>query len=252
MRCPRARSVLAPNRSPERSDLGHPWKGARPAVLLVGFAVGGLHRRMRPAREPSGGGARQAAEAEQAYIVARDAGIRKVGHDLAYHARELVAMPGAGRGESNLIVLGMHVYDEVIVRSVGKHAGLEIHRRAAAVGEVTLSEVPQEPLVVVVRLAVDRLRVDFLLQVVVLTELKARNTVNGEAVEAPLVHQQIEDGEGIGPEVLGARRLQPGQDLPLGHSEPFKTQESPGPASIEPVMCRSRSPAVRWISRHSS
>jgi hypothetical protein len=61
--------------------------------------------------------------------------------------------------------------------------------------------------------------------VVVLTEFEALNTVNGEAVEAPLVHQQIEDGEGIGPEVLGASRLQPGQDLPLGHSEPFKHVE---------------------------
>src|SRR3712207_287851 len=51
------------HRLPERSDLGRPWKGARPAVLLMGLAVGGLHRRMRPPREPSGG-ARQSIEAK--------------------------------------------------------------------------------------------------------------------------------------------------------------------------------------------
>jgi hypothetical protein len=90
---------------------------------------------------------------------------------------------------------------------------------AAAVGEVALGEVPQEPLVVVVRLAVDRLGVDLLLQVVVLAELEARDPVNGEAVEAPLVHQQVEDGEVLGPEALGAGRLEPGEDLPLGDGE---------------------------------
>ena len=78
------------------------------------------------------------------------------GHDLAYHAGELVTVPGAGRGEGNLIVVGVHIYDEVVVRSVGEHAGLQVHRRAAAVREVTLREVPQEPLVVVC-LAVDSL-----------------------------------------------------------------------------------------------
>src|SRR3712207_6122610 len=51
---------------------------------------------MRTAWEPSGG-ARQAVEAEEAYVVARDPGLRQVGHDLAYHARELIAVPGAGR-----------------------------------------------------------------------------------------------------------------------------------------------------------
>ena len=38
----------------------------------------------------------EAIQAEETYVVARYAGFGQVGHDLAYHARELVAVPGAG------------------------------------------------------------------------------------------------------------------------------------------------------------
>ena len=113
----------------------------------------------------------------------------------------------------------MQVDDEVVVRRVGEHAGLEVHRRPAAVGEVALGEIPQQLLVVVVRLAVEGLGVDDLFEVVVLPELEARDAVHREAVEAPLVNEQVEDGEVLGPEPFGAGGLEPGEDLPLGDGE---------------------------------
>jgi hypothetical protein len=80
-------------------------------------------------------------------------------------------------------------------------------------------------LVVVVGPAVDLVGTTGLAQVEVLAELEARHAEDGEAVEAALVHEQVEDGEGVWPETVGPRRLQPGQDLPLGHGEPFEDVE---------------------------
>src|SRR3712207_6704507 len=191
------------------------WWASRPVVPIVGCALPGSPWEGRVSRSRRN----RLTSWRVIPVSARSAMISPI--TLA----NLLTVPGAGRSEGNLIVLRVHVYDEVVVRSVGEHAGLQVHRRAAAVREVTLREVPQEPLVVVVRLAVDSLGIDFLFQVVVLTELEARNTLHGEAVEAPLPPQQIEAGEGIGPEVLGAGRLHPGQDLPLGHRKPFEHVE---------------------------
>src|SRR5215211_755826 len=196
-----------PADSPERPHVLRPREGLRPAVVVpVGPRLVGPHRGMRDPGQTSGG-AVEAVEAEEAYVVVRYAGLRQVGHDLTYNARELVAVSRAGRGEGDLRVFRVQVYDEVVVRRVREHAGLQVHRRPATVGEVPLGEVPQELLVVVVRLAVEALRVDALFQVVVLAELDARNAEDGEAVEASLFHEQIEDGEDVGLEALRAGGL---------------------------------------------
>ena len=63
--------------------------------------------------------------------------------------------PEQGEAIGDLRVVGVQVDDEVVVRGVGEHAGLQVHRRAAAVGEVSFGEAPEQLLVVVVGLAVD-------------------------------------------------------------------------------------------------
>ena len=126
------------------------------AVALVGLPVGAARGGDRWDGRRSPGGLSEAVEAEEAYVVARYAGVGQVGHDFAYHARELVAVPRAWRGEGDLLVVWVHVDDEVVVRRVGEHAGLEVHRRPAPVGEVALGEVPQEPLDGGVRVRTDR------------------------------------------------------------------------------------------------
>src|ERR671917_1268248 len=210
-------------RLPERSYVRHPREGAGVAVPLVGLTVG-----LRVDAWWDGGstgGLGKAVETEEAYIVARYAGVCEVGHDLANHARELVAVPRARRGERDLLVVWVHVDDEVVVRRVGEHAGLQVHRRPAPVGEVALGEVPQHPLVAVVGLAVVVVGVDDLFEVVVLAELETGDTVNREAVETSLVHEQVEDGELFRAEALGAGRLEPGEDLALGGGEAVEDVE---------------------------
>src|SRR5918998_5297132 len=216
---------------PERSDARHPRERATLAVLLVSVSAGASRREgRRDGRSP--GGLRQAVEAEEANVVTRDPGLRQVGHDLAYHASELVTVPRARRGERDLLVVGVQVDDEVVVGRVGEHAGLEVHRRPAAIREVPLGELAQQLLVVIERFAVEGFGVDEFFQVVVLAELEARDAEDGEAVEAPLVHEQVEDGEDAGPEALGAGWLEPRQHLPLGHGEAIQHVEKlpvPGP-----------------------
>ena len=73
----------------------------------------------------------------------------------------------------------------------------------------------------------------------VLAELEARHPENRKAVEATLVHQQVEDRERIGPEVLGTGRLEPGQHLPLGCGEPVQDIQQvlvPGPGGEDELV----------------
>src|SRR5215211_5518853 len=96
-----------------------------------------------------------------------------------------------------------------MVRGVGEHAGLQVHGGAAAVGKVSFGEAPEELLVVVVRLAVDLVGTAGLVQVEVLAELEAGHAEDGEAVEAALVYEQVEDREVVRPKEFRPRRLQP-------------------------------------------
>src|SRR5215210_5305026 len=203
---------------PERSYVSHPGEGARTTICLL--------RRLPAAdRLVSCGPLPQPVEAEEADIVAGKTLLGQVGHDLAYDAGELEAVPRAGRGDRDLRVVGVQVYDEVVVGGVGEHAGLQVHRGTAAVGEVSFGETPEELLVVGAGLAVDLVGFTGLAQVEVLAELEAWHAEDGEAVEAAFVHEQVEDGEGVRPEVIRPGRLQPGEDLPLRHGEPIEDIE---------------------------
>src|SRR5215210_1605127 len=162
---------------------------------------------------------------EEGDIVTGKPLLGQVGHDLAYDAGELEAVSGAGRGDRDLRVVRVQVYDKVVVGGVGEHAGLQVHRWAAAVGEVSFGEAPEELLVVVVGLAVDLLSTAGLAQVEVLAELEAGHAEDREAVETALVHEQVEDREGVRPEKIRPDRLQPGEDLPLWHGEPVEDVE---------------------------
>src|SRR5215207_2240951 len=220
---------------PERLYVSHPGEGARTAVgLLCQLPAAG-----RLAWLVSRGPLPQPVEAEEGDIVAGESFFGKVGHDLADDAGELEAVTRAGRGDRDLRVVGVPVYDEVVVRSVGEHAGLQVHRGPAAVREVSFGEAPEELLVVVVGLAVDLVGASGLTQVEVLAELEARHAEDGEAVEAALVYEQVEDGEGVRPEKVRPSRLQPGEDLPFRHGEAVQDVEEipvPGAGSYhEPV-----------------
>ena len=118
----------------------------------------------------------------------------QIGHYLAYDAGELEAVPGAGRGDGDLRVVGVQVYDEVMVRGVGEHAGLQVHRRTAAVGEVSFGEAPEELLVVVVGLVVDLVGTAGLAQVEVFAELESGHAEDRQALEAAFIHEKVEDG----------------------------------------------------------
>src|ERR671917_2157840 len=132
---------------PERTNVRHPRERAGAAIVLGNLPVGASGRQDREG-ERSPGGLCQAVEAEEADLVARDPGLRQIGHDLAYDARELVAVTRAGRGERDLRVLRVQIKDEVVVRRVGEHAALEVHRRPAAIREVPFGEVAQQLLIV--------------------------------------------------------------------------------------------------------
>src|SRR5215218_5999326 len=202
-------------RLPERSYVSHPGEGARTTVRLLRRLPGAD----RLARLVDDGLSPQPVETEEGDIVTGKPLLGQVGHDLADDAGELEAVSGAGRGDGDLRVVRVQIYDKVVVGSVGEHAGLQVHCWAAAVREVSFGEAPEELLVVVVGLAVDLVGIASLAQVEVFAELEARHAEDRETVEATLVHEQVEDREGVWPEVLRPVRLQPGEDLPFWYGE---------------------------------
>src|SRR5919107_32873 len=209
---------------PERFYVFLPGKGARTTVRLL--------RRLpiadRLARPWSRGLSPEPVEAEEGDVVAGKSTFGEVGHDLTDDAGELEAVSRARRGDRDLRVVRVQIKDEVVVRGVGEHAGLQVHGGASAVGEVSLGEAPEELLVAVVGLAVKLVGASGLVQVEVLAELEARHAEDGKAVEATLVHEQIEDGEVVGPEEIRPVRLQPGEDLSLRHGEAAQDIEEIG------------------------
>src|SRR5215213_11863758 len=77
-------------------------------------------------------------------------------------------------------------------------------------------------------LAVDLVGLAGLAQVEVFAELEAWHAEDREAVEAALVHEQVEDREGVRPEKIRPVRLQPGEDLPFWHGDPVQDVEEIG------------------------
>src|SRR5215211_4364769 len=209
---------------PERSYVFLPGKGARtPVLMLLRSPIAG-----RLARPWSRGLSPEPVEAEQGDVVAGESSFGEGGHDLTDDAGELETVSRAGRGDGDLRVVRVQVQDEVVVGGVGEHAGLQVHGRAGAVGEVSLGEAPEELIVTVGGLAVELVGVSGLVQVEVLAELEARHAEDGKAVKATFVHEQIEDGEVVGPEEIRPFRLQPGEDLPLRHGEAAQDVEEIG------------------------
>src|SRR5438105_2280392 len=86
----------------------------------------------------------EAVPPEEADIVAGCARFGQIGHDLADDAAELEAVTGEAGGEGDLRIERVPIDDEVLVRAVGKHADFQGHRRAGAVGKVTLGELAQD------------------------------------------------------------------------------------------------------------
>src|SRR6266571_7380177 len=161
----------------------------------------------RPPPRPHGGrpprprgaarGREQPVEAEQLDVVAGRPALGQVGHDLADHAGELEPVPGAGRGERHLGMVGVQVDDEVLVRGVGEQARHQRHRRAVPGREVAGGELAEQLLVLEARLAVEQVGVAGLLEMVVLAELEPGHPEHREAVEAALVDEEVEDREPV-------------------------------------------------------
>ena len=87
------------------------------------------------------------------------------------------------------------------------------------IGEIPLGEGPQHILISLMALTVQLVGVGLLGKVVVLAHLEARDTEHWKAIKPPFLHKQVEDGEFLRCEVLRLKWLEPGEHLPLGHSQ---------------------------------
>ena len=89
-------------------------------------------------------------------------------------------------------------------------------------------------------LAVHRVGVHPLAEVVVAAELEAGHGEDREAVIAPLLHLEVEDREAPEAEELGAAWLQPGEHLALGHRQVAQLRQQlrvPGPRAEDQPPC---------------
>ena len=80
------------------------------------------------------------AQPEKPDIMPRLTPLCQIGHDLSYHATELVAVTGEPGRDGHFGVSRMQIEDEVTVRAVGEEAPLEHQGRARSIGEVTLGK----------------------------------------------------------------------------------------------------------------
>src|SRR4051795_6810791 len=103
------------------------------------------HRRTRLSLSP---GQRRAIKPEERDIVPGGAfAAREVGHDLANHTAELIAMTRARRRQDHLTVLRVVADDKVAVRRIGEEAAPKSHGGSAPLGKIALPELPQHALV---------------------------------------------------------------------------------------------------------
>ena len=137
--------------------------------------------------------------------------------DLADDARELEPVARSAAGDDDVLVLRMQAQEEVLVGRVLEQARLQRGRRPGSVREVPLGELTQELLVALGRLAVELVRVAFLLEVVVAAELEAGDAEDGKSVVAALLDDQVEDREALRLEELRSQRIEPGEHLALRH-----------------------------------
>ena len=162
--------------------------------------------------------------------------LHQVGHHLADHAAELVAVAGESGGDGDLRMGRVAVQDEVAVGAVGEEARLEHEGGSGPVGKVAPREGAEQLLVLRLGLAVHRVGIHLLPPVMVLAELEAGDEEAGEAVVAALLDLQVEDGEGARQEVLGPGRAgampAPGAPGRRGRRSSGTSFEAQGPAQM--------------------
>ena len=101
----------------------------------------------------------------------------------------------------------------VVEVSVGEDARLHRQHRTVSVGEVAAKARAQNPLVFLVTLAVHRVGVDLLAEVMVLAELETGAVMRRQGIETAFRSLHVQDGESRGLKMLGLPRLGPKQHL---------------------------------------
>src|SRR3954469_8433480 len=99
-------------------------------------------------------------------------------------------------------MIGVSIQDEVLIRTIGKEAGLEHQSGTGGIGEIALGKRPQQPLVLGIGLAIHPIRIDLLSTVMIAAEFEARDQEAGKPVVAPLLQFYVEDRKYIGGESL--------------------------------------------------
>ena len=99
---------------------------------------------------------------------------RQIGHDLADDAAELESVAGEPGREEDIRKARQGVDDEVLVRRVSEHAGLERHRRPVRVGKVAGDRLPQYRLILIAAVSIQTLGGGRFIKVVELANLETR------------------------------------------------------------------------------
>ena len=106
----------------------------------------------------------------------------EIGQDLADTRAELVAVPGEACSDNDIAVLGQHIQDEMLVRRVHEHAGLEADRLPHRACKIA-AEPGQDILILGRDVPVDGVGVDVLPAVAELADLEAFACLLGKAIE---------------------------------------------------------------------
>src|SRR6185437_12440470 len=157
-------------------------QGSEPGPGRSGLASACRGRRGSRLRRFGEGGPRQAEKAD--VMPGRAVAGGEVGQDFADDAAKLVAMTGAGGRYDNLLVHGVMIDDEMLVRRVGEHAGAERHGRSVALREIAVRKLAQQRFVGLIGLASQEVRSAVLAAMVIPSEFEAGNLVDRKAVMA--------------------------------------------------------------------
>ena len=104
------------------------------------------------------------AQPEKVQIVGGLPILGQVGHYFADNATELEPVSGKSRGDADLGKIGMGIQDKMLVGGVGEQARLEGQRWPCRLREISPGKIPQNLLVVRMRLSIHPVRVYLLVQ----------------------------------------------------------------------------------------
>lgn len=132
---------------------------------------------------------------------------RKIGQDFSDDAAELVTVTGAWRCQNNLLMLGMMINDEMLIRRVREHASAKSHGRPFSCWKIAACKLAQQRFVRLIDLASQQVRSATLSAMMVAAELEARNFEDREAIVTSFFDVDIEDWKSLRREPFRTLRL---------------------------------------------